>query len=169
MLATGGGDGKVKVWTEEGRAGGGDEDLDEDFVCGQDCLGKAAGRTAGHEGAVLSVCWHPGGEIIASAGQDWAVWLWDSDGRPFSYIQAHRRWTQTLSFSHNGNVLVSYGDAGVEGWAVDVSVKNKGATLKWRRPLELVATMAEVSSNNPKLFTGQVDRDDSAKSRTGAG
>lgn len=145
-LATGGGDGKVKVWTDEGWVGGGAEGLENDSFCGDaNSVGGRTGST-GHEGAVLSVCWHPEGEVIASSGQDWAVWLWDAEGRALSYLHAHRRWTQALTFSAAGDFLVSCGAAEFEGWAVDVAggSDDRQVMLCWRQPLRLVATSAEV-------------------------
>lgn len=165
VLVTGGGDGMVKVWTDEGRAGGEDDQssLGDDFSLGNGYSNgnSIGGSSNGHEGAVLSVCWHPGGEMLASAGQDWAIWLWDAEGRAISYVHAHRRWTQALTFSPAGDLLVSCaGVGGFEGWVVknggrvtnedETQNQNQNqydqvATLSWRQPQRLVATMAEVS------------------------
>lgn len=144
MLATGGGDGKVKVWTDEGRAGGGAEGFGVDGVGGGSDCGEGRLGSTGHEGAVLSVCWHPGGEVIASAGQDWAVWLWDTEGRALSYVHSHRRWTGALAFSAAGDVLVSSGKSGCEGWLISVADDKKEAALCWRQPPKLAATLAKV-------------------------
>lgn len=162
-LATGGGDGKVKVWTDEGRATF--PGMEGDIVAshttanncrrrnsaggGGGCLSSSASvragiRGTGHEGAVLSVCWHPGGEVLASAGQDWAIWLWNTQGRALSYIHAHRRWTQALAFSASGEYLASCAGAGFAGWGVAVTKDKQLFTLRWRYPRKLIATQAEV-------------------------
>lgn len=168
-LVTGGGDGKVKVWTDEGRAGGlGAEQDIVDSTEIHDRSGRRGGkggtsirqkrRGTGHEGAVLCVCWHPGGEMLASAGQDWAIWLWDAEGRAMSYVHAHRRWTQALAFSASGDFLVSCAGKGFAGWDVSLAGDDDGddddldtrqqpvvCTICWRRPANLTATQAEAS------------------------
>lgn len=169
-LATGGGDGKVKVWTDEGRAGGPAAEHDiVDSTAIHDHIGnwgrdsattvQQRTRTAGHEGAVLCICWHPGGEMLASAGQDWAIWLWDAEGRALSYVHAHRRWTQALAFSACGDFLVSCAGKGFAGWGVslaggggsggsgggDIRQQPVVCTIRWRRPGKLTATQAEAS------------------------
>lgn len=152
-VATGGGDGVVRVWTDEGMAAG-------TYYGGEG--GRAAGKArthrlrstggtfggdrSGHEGAVLCVCWHPGGGFLASAGQDWAIWIWNAEGEALSYIHAHQRWTRTLSFSDNGEFLVSYAAGGAfAGWAVQASGEKQVFTIRWKHPRTLIATHAEVS------------------------
>lgn len=139
-VATGGGDGMVRVWTDEGMATCAEAD-------GASLLSpEAGGGRSGHEGAVLCVCWHPGGEVLASAGQDWAIWLWNANGRSLSYVHAHQRWTRVLSFSDGGEFLMSYAaGGGFAGWAVAVSEKKQEFKIRWKHPQRLVATHAEVS------------------------
>lgn len=107
---------------------------------------SAADVRIGHEGAVLCVCWHPGGEVLASAGQDWAIWLWNAEGRALSYVHAPRRWVQALCFSESGEFLTSSCSVGggFAGWAVDVSEGRQVFKIRWRHPKKLVATHAEV-------------------------
>ncbi|CAM9171843.1 unnamed protein product, partial [Choristocarpus tenellus] len=140
-LATGGGDGQVKVWTEEG------------------VVSKGG---AGHEGAVLGVSWHPGGEVLASSGQDSAVWLWSIDGHALSVIDIYRRWTVALSFSGSGDTLISCGRHALEGWALN-PIQEGGATLSWRRPATLRATRAKIAqAYNLDQNTAQALRDHGA-------
>ncbi|CAM9876677.1 unnamed protein product [Ectocarpus fasciculatus] len=138
-VVTGGGDGMVRVWTDEGMATGVEAD-------GASLLSPdAAGGRSGHEGAVLCVCWHPGGELLASAGQDWAIWLWNANGRALSYVHAHQRWTRVLSFSDGGDFLTSYAaGGGFAGWAVAVSEKKQELKIRWKHPQRLIATHVEL-------------------------
>lgn len=155
-LATGGGDGKIKVWTGKGansflnrlehdavprrnnkRDGGCDASTTASVYTGGE-------RSAGHDGAVLSVCWHPGGEMLASAGQDWAIWLWNAEGRALTCVAAHGRGTQALAFSASGECLALFGGTEFAGWSMAMSEQREVFTLCWRHPQKLVATQAEV-------------------------
>ncbi|CAM9613695.1 unnamed protein product [Ectocarpus sp. 4 AP-2014] len=138
-VATGGGDGMVRIWTDEGMATCAEAD-------GETLLSPEAGSgRSGHEGAVLCVRWHPGGEVLASAGQDWAIWLWSANGRALSYVHAHQRWTRVLSFSDGGDFLMSYAaGGGFAGWAVAVSEKKQEFKIRWKHPQRLIATHAEL-------------------------
>lgn len=144
-VATGGGDGMVRVWTDEGMAAGTYYGA-RGGASSAPAPAPASGEgTTGHEGAVLCVCWHPRGDLLASAGQDWAIWLWDAEGRALSYIHAHRRWTHTLSFSDDGEFLASYAAGGGNaGWSVGVSAEKQVFTIRWKHPKTLIATHAEV-------------------------
>ena len=158
-VATGGGDGVVRVWTDEGMAagtyyggsGGAAEDHRRQRM--RSSSGGAGGGStdadrSGHEGAVLCVCWHPSGDLLASAGQDWAIWLWNAEGRALSYIHAHQRWTRTLAFSDNGEFLASYAAGGaLAGWSVAVTGKKQVFTIRWKHPKTLIATHAEVGKS----------------------
>ncbi len=147
-VATGGGDGMVRVWTDEGMAyyGSGGGASSRTGGGGSGASTPAAGRS-GHEGAVLCVCWHPGGDLLASTGQDWAIWLWNAEGRALSYIHAHQRWTRVLSFSDGGDFLASYATGGgFAGWSVAVTENRQVFTIRWKHPRKLIATHAEVSS-----------------------
>ncbi|CAM9522594.1 unnamed protein product, partial [Choristocarpus tenellus] len=125
-LATGGGDGKVKVWTEEGGMGSSKGDL-------------------GHEGAVLGVCWHPGGEMLASCGQDSSVWLWGMTGNVLGVVDTLHRWTVAVAFSCSGNRLMACGHERFEGWTIPLRHNSTGASLAWRQPLQLTAARTKIA------------------------
>ncbi|CAM9856530.1 unnamed protein product [Scytosiphon promiscuus] len=134
-LATGGGDGMVRVWTEDG--------FGTDVAAVAET--SAVASRSGHEGAVLCVCWHPGGELLASAGQDWAIWLWNAEGRALSYVHAQQRRVRALCFSDSGGFLMSCSaGGGLAGWAAKVSDREQVFTVRWKHPKRLVATNVEL-------------------------
>ncbi|CAM9237303.1 unnamed protein product [Hapterophycus canaliculatus] len=145
----------VRVWTNESS-----DSIRSPSSPAATATAAAAGRS-GHEGAVLCVCWHPGGEVLASAGQDWAIWLWNAEGRALSYVHAHQRGVRALSFSDSGEFLTSCSaGGGFAGWAVDVSERSQVFTLRWTHPKKLVATHAEIedaidlSDDNARALCG---------------
>lgn len=159
-VATGGGDGVVRVWTDEGMAAGtyhgasAEDHRRHRLHSTSGGAGSSYADRSGHEGAVLCVCWHPGGDLLASAGQDWAIWLWNAEGRALSYVHAHQRWTRTLAFSDNGEFLASYAAGGAfAGWGVSVSRRKQVFTIRWKHPKTLITTHAEVSDRS-----GESDR-----------
>lgn len=204
VLATGGGDGKVRVWTDaedhdcstDARGSSGvkqpaitpcDEinessrssrfDRARTSHCDHGPCGSCGARAAmpyrgqpdtGHEGAVLCLSWHPSAEILASAGQDWAVWLWSGDGRALSYIHAYHRWTRALAFSSSGDFLVSIGNEGAAGWSVALSGTKQEFKICWRRPCALVSTHADVSAGLIDHNTGKLEYARNARIDTSA-
>jgi WD40 repeat protein len=87
LLATGGQDHTVRLWSTEGRAQ----------------------RTLlGHEGPVRCLAVSPNGEFLASAGTDGTIHLWHlPEGAPVATLEGHRDPVTALAVSADGSVLAS--------------------------------------------------------------
>jgi WD40 repeat protein len=85
----------------------------------------------GHRGHVTSVVFSPTGRILASAGADRIVRLWDSHtGRLIRELRDHRTRVVSLAFSPDGKLLASGGEeneAGIRLWPIDVEPAQEAA------------------------------------------
>jgi WD40 repeat protein len=110
---------------------------------------------------LLSVCWQPGGKLVATAGQDGAVRLWDALADDAGQL-VHRgmHWPAGLSFEPKGKALAfatgkvlrvfgSDGAPRVELAGHDVNLTQ----VAWRTSQELVAT------GNGALFVDRIAPD----------
>jgi WD40 repeat protein/3',5'-cyclic AMP phosphodiesterase CpdA len=100
QLASGGVDGKVRVW---------------DVQAGHELV-----LLEGHEGSVLSVAWSSGGQL-ASGGSDGKVRVWDVEvGHEIATLEGHEGNVSSVAWSSDGERLASgSADGSLHAWDVE--------------------------------------------------
>ncbi len=102
-------------------------------------------RRGVHDGGVLSVAVHPKGSVIATAGQDGRVLLWNADeGQVTRAIDVGSSWVEKVAWSQDGQRLAAscsrqvcvYDVDGAEVWRSDDHPSTVSA-LAWSRRGEL--------------------------------
>jgi hypothetical protein len=75
---------------------------------------RERGRLQGHDKWVGCVAYHPGGTLLATAGQDLTVRLWDPvSGKPRLTLSGHAKPVHAAAFTRDGKLLAT-GDEGGE-------------------------------------------------------
>lgn len=98
VLASGGLDGLVRLWSSDG-------------------MGVAA--LAGHQGSIWQVAWRPDGLVLASAGEDGTVRLWDVAGMQHTLlVSPDASAVYALAWHPDGLTLASgHADGSIRLWA----------------------------------------------------
>jgi WD40 repeat protein len=78
----------------------------------------------GHAQGATSVSFHPNGKILASAGKDSAILLWNlENGALIPTLQGHNDAVNSVAFNPSGTLLASAGaDNTVKLWSFDGSL-----------------------------------------------
>jgi WD40 repeat protein len=109
----------------------------------------------GHQGAVFALAYSADGKIIASAGSDGDVRLWNAaTGRMHMTLKAHDAWIFALAFAPKGMLLASASaDGTVKLW--DAATGHQHAVLRGHS--DRVYTVA-FSPDGKLVATGSADR-----------
>ncbi|MBF2000640.1 MAG: AAA-like domain-containing protein [Synechococcales cyanobacterium M58_A2018_015] len=106
----------------------------------------------GHKGRVLSVSFSADGSLLASAGQDQIVRLWNREQRLAAELKGHQGWIRSISFSPKGSLLATAGFDGVRLW------ETTGRQVAWLREHRGPAMAVSFSPDGQTIATAGQDR-----------
>jgi WD40 repeat protein len=113
VIATAGDDGNVVLWPVDIGAGA-------PLAPSSLSLGDSLSIIAAHDGGATSVSYSPDGVLLASAGRDGLVRLWNVEtAQPIANLADHAMLVNDVAFSPDGAFLASAGeDGGIQIWDV---------------------------------------------------
>jgi WD40 repeat protein len=119
-----------------------------------DAEGHERHRLSAHAGGVMSVAFAPDGRLLATAGGDDTIRVWQPDTAKILYsCKGHRDWVASVAFSPNGRLLASGGyDRTVRLWRAATGEE----VHRFQGHKEFVRSVA-FAPNGRLLASGSVD------------
>ena len=100
LVASGGGEGTVRIWNIENR--------------------RERAVLRGHTGRVLGLAWPPDGETIATGGEDNTIRLWNAtSGKEIEVLAKLPKPVQALAYSSDGTMLAAAVDREIMYWKLN--------------------------------------------------
>lgn len=108
----------------------------------------------GHEGGVRQAVFSPDDEVLASAGFDGTIRLWDTEtGEELRVLEGHRDVVWSIAFAPNGERLVSAGwDGTLRFWDVET-----GETIETVDSFRTALSAVAFSPSGDQLAIGSLD------------